>query len=124
MTGLLVVCALDEGEGRLSRTLAAGYPKRPILDGASDVHPIIGETEEHRAGETPAKGALDLPLEHLAFALLAFADGVEAEFGKNEGLAVREHLETGEVVLEWLALVQIDVERQEIDILRAEKLRG
>src|SRR5262249_56509702 len=112
---------LDSAEGIAGLTLAGGQAEAPILDGPAAFPPIVGKAEDDGPGEAGAEGGLDLPGEHLAFAWLAFAEGVYAELTEHEGFGLGEHLEPGEVIAERLFLVEIDVEAHEIGALDVEE---
>ena len=114
----------DHLEGLLRGPVGAGQSEGPVLDQAAVVPPLVAEGINHHPGAAGAEGALDLPSEDLRLDGLALPDGVHAELPKHQRLGVRQHLEPGEVVLERLPLVQVDVVTEEIDRFRPEELGG
>ncbi len=85
--------------------------------------PLVGEAVNNGPGQAGAEGGFDLPFEHFAFLGLALAQAVHANFTQDQRLGVGDHLQAGQVILEGPLLVQIDVEADEIDVLRVQKLR-
>ena len=63
-------------------------------------------------------------MKHLRLPSLALPDSVDSDFSQDERPGVRQHLQARQVVLEGLAVVQVDVEAQEVGRLRLKKLRG
>ncbi len=119
----LGVFALHDVERRFRRSVAGGQPELPIGNIASVLVPFVGETEYDRPGDASAEGGLNLPFERFAFERLALAQAVHPEFSQHQRFGIGNHLQTGEVILEGALLVQIDIEANEIDVLRAQKLR-
>src|SRR5581483_9027718 len=115
---------LDGVKRILRLTVGGGQTEMPILHALAGVPPVIGETENDRPGKTGAEGGFDLPGEDFAFAVLAFAGGVDAKFAKEERLGISDHLQAREVILKSLALVQVDIEGNEIETVRPEEFRG
>src|SRR5205814_3300553 len=101
--------------------VAPGQAETPVFNLALSLEPVVGVTEYDSARQAAAKGRFDLPGEDFTFARLAFAEGVDAEFAEHQRLGVREGLEPRQVILKRLALVQINVEANEIDVLGVEK---
>jgi hypothetical protein len=115
---------LHREEGILPGPIVGGQAHEPVVHLMTTDAPVIGIGKDHQSRETTAKGRLDLPREHLALFVLALALRVGAEFAKDQRLGVRLHLEPGEVILEWPAMMQIDIETEEIDVLGPEELGG
>ena len=63
-------------------------------------------------------------MEHLRLPGLALPDSVDSDLSQDERPGVRQHLQARQVVLEGLAVVQVDVEAQEVGRLRLKELRG
>ena len=54
---------------------------------------------------------------------LALAQGIHPELAEHDRLRVRDHLQAGQVIFEGPWLVQVDVEREEIEVPRPEEFR-
>ena len=89
--------ALHDVEGILGLTLARGEAETPIRDLQAAAPPVVGVTEDHRAGQTGAESQFDLPGEEFAFVGFAFPKGVHAEFAEDERFGSGERLQPGEV---------------------------
>ena len=111
-------------EGRFGGAIGPGQPEGPIVDEPSAMPPFVGVGIDDHAGATAAKGALDLPMEHLRLTRRAFAQGVDADLSEDERSGVGEHLQAGQIVLEGLAIVQVDVEAQEVGRLGLQEFGG
>ena len=79
--------------------------------------PFVGPGVEDCSGQTSAYYGIEVPSDHLRLFLLGVADGIHAEFAHDERLVLGEILESGEIAVEVLPAVQVDVEGQEVDVL-------
>ena len=84
--------------------------------------PLVGPRIEDRSGQTAADDRIEMPADHLGLFLLGVADRVHSELAHDQGLVLRKILQAGQVALEVLAAVQVDVEGQEVDVLRQQIL--
>src|ERR1051325_3760390 len=101
-----------------------GQAHLPIVDLASVFPPIVSKTVNDSARQARAKGLLDLPLQHFAFAVFAFAQGIDAEFAEHKRLGLGKHLEPGEIIAEGLLVMEVDIEAEEVGAAGAKKFRG
>ena len=108
-------------EGRLGRAVAPGQAEAPVLNLVSTPEPVVGEAENHRARQPGAESRFHLPGEEFALALLAFADGIDAEFAQHQRLRVGEHLQSRKIIFEGFAVMQVNVEADKVDVLRAKE---
>ena len=60
----------------------------------------------------------------LGLARFAFAKRIDAGFAQEERLGFGQHLQAGEIILKGKLLMQIDVETDEVDAMRAQELGG
>ena len=63
-------------------------------------------------------------MKHLRLPGLALPDSVDSNLSQDERPGVRQHLQARQVVLEGLAVVQVDIEAQEVSRLGLQELRG
>ena len=112
----------DRGEGFLGSAVATDEPEVPVEDLVASAEPLVGPGVKDRPGESATHHGIEMPADHLGLLLLGVADGVHAELPHDEGLVLGEVLESGQVALEVLPAVQVDVESQEVDVLREEVL--
>ena len=103
--------------------LAAVAPdeaERPIENFLSPAEPLIGPRVNYRSRQAAADDAFDVPAEHFGLLLFGVADGIHAEFAENERLVVGEVLQAGEVAVKILLAVEVDIESDEVAVLREE----
>src|SRR5581483_10700074 len=116
--GCLAEHLLHGAKGILALAVARRQAHGPIFNLPAAVPPIIRITEDHRPRQAGAKRRLDLPREDFAFLVLTLAARIDAEFAQHQRFGVGDHLQAGEIVFERLAMVEIDVETDEIQVLR------
>ncbi len=104
--------------------VAAHEAERPVENFLASAEPFIGPRVDDCAGETAADDAFDVPAEHFGLLLLGVANGVHAEFAEDERLVVGEILQAGEVAVEVVLAVQVDIEGDEVAVLREEVFGG
>ena len=86
--------------------------------------PVVGETEYHRAYQPSAESLLDLPGKHFGFRPFTLAQRIHAQLTQQKRLGFGQSLEAGQVIAKSSLLVQVDVETDEIDVLRMQELGG
>jgi hypothetical protein len=116
--------APDGGECLLRFAFPGHQAEGPVGDLGSAAEPLVGPGVDDRPGQPPAHDALDVPLKHLALLVLGVADGVHPELTEDERPVLREVLQASEVSLEVGPAVQVDVESEEVGVLRQEVFRG
>src|SRR5882724_8604973 len=92
--------------------------KCPIGDFLITRVPLVGPGKKHGSGEAAAHDAVNMPAEHLGLLLLRMPDCVHAELTQNERTLFRQILQTQQVLLEVVLIVQVNVEAKKIEILR------
>src|SRR5256714_4478752 len=121
---ILTELVAQKEKGFLRFALARDQTERPIVDFLAAGKPFVGPGEENGPGQSAFDHAVDVPAEHLGLLVLAVADRVHPELAENERTILGEILETQEVTLERVLIVQVNVEAGEIAVLREEKFRG
>ena len=112
----------DGFECLLGGTIPADKAEGPVENFVAAPVPLIGPGVENRSGQATADHGVEVPADHLGLLLLGVADRVHAELTHHERLVVSEVLEACQVALKVLAAVQVDVEGQEVDVLRQQIL--
>ncbi len=114
--------ALDRLERFLRLAIARHEAEGPVRDLHAAGEPFVGPRIDHRARQPAAHHAVDMPREHVRLLLLGMANRVHAEFAEHERLVVREILQAQQVLLEVALVVQVNVEGEEVDVLRQQVL--
>ena len=120
---LVVVEATNGREGLLGSAVTFHQAEGPVHDIHPSTVPLVGPGVENRAGEAPSYDGIEMPADHLGLLLFRVANRVHAELTHDERLVLGEVLETSQVAFKILPAVQVDIEGQEIDILR-QKILG
>ena len=98
------------------RALARGQAEVPVEDLVAAAVPRVGPREHERAGAPRLVARFELPAQRVRLLLLAVAAAVEADLRHQQRAFVGEVLQTAEVAFELLAPLEVDVERQEVEV--------
>src|SRR6478672_12045014 len=122
--GVVVAEFIAKEKERLLRfALARDESESPVADLLPAGEPFVGPGEQYRSGEAALHHAVDVPAEHLGLLVLRMADRVHSEFPKDERTIFGKILETEQVALERVLVVQVNVEAGEVAILRQKEFR-
>ena len=114
----------DSLQRRLRRAVAPHKSERPIQNLLPAAIPLVGPRVDDRPRQPAAHHALDVPAQHLGLLLLGVPDRVHPEFTEDERLVLREVLQPGEVAVEVVLPVQVNIECREVAILRQQVFGG
>ncbi len=101
--------------------VSSGQAEAPLLDLLLAFEPVVGVTENDRPGQPGAKSRFNLPAEHFALVRFPFAEGIDAEFAQHQGPGIGERLQPGEIIFKRLPVMEVNVETDEVDVLRMQK---
>ena len=98
-------------------------PKAQSVISCSPVNHSSVQAKKIGAGETAFHHAVDMPAEHFGLLFFAVANRVHPEFAQHKRPFFREILQTQQVTFEVALIVQVNVEAEEIDVLRQQIFR-
>src|SRR5437867_1312531 len=101
--------------------VAPGQTKAPVFNLLFAPEPVVRVAEKDRARQPNPKCRFDLPGEDFALERFALPQGIDAEFAQDQRFGVRQHLQSGQIIFKWLAVMEVNVEANEIDGLRAKE---
>jgi hypothetical protein len=116
--------ALDGGERRFGRAVAVGEAERPVVDVFPAPVPLVGPRINERTRCARRERGAHLPGEGLGLAQLAVAHAVEPDLGQHQRSIAGEVLEPGEVGLQPVAILEVDVEAVEVEERQLQVLGG
>src|ERR1051325_10057150 len=99
-------------------SIASNQSKRPIRDFLLAGVPFVSPGKEDCARESAFNDAIDMPTQHFRLLVMSVPDRVHSEFSKDKRALFGEILQSKEITLEVALIVQINVEAEEIDVLR------
>src|SRR6476620_1476977 len=99
-------------------SIASDQSECPIRDFLLAGVPFVGPRKEDCAGQSAFNYAIDMPAQHVRLLVLSVPDRVHPEFAKDKRTLLGEILQSEEITLEVALLVQVNIEAEEIDVLR------
>ena len=112
-------------ERRLGPAVAPDQAEGPIRDVVAMGEPLVGEAEDHRAGQSLIEDGGELRGENLGLLLAgALAEGVHAVFAQDQRLFAGDVLQARQVIAKDFLVVQVHVETDEVDPARLEIFGG
>ena len=111
-------------QGRLRLAALVRQAELPVVHVLARPVPLVGPGEDEGARRARGEGRAHLPVEHGGLGPLSVAEAVEAELAQHERAGAREVVQTGEVGLEAIARLEIDVEAHEVEERQPQVLGG
>src|SRR5205085_1011389 len=87
----------------------------PVFDLDTLAPPFVGPGEREHPGAAAGEGSANLPAQRMRLLLLAVSAAVQSHLGEHQRPVPCKVLQAGEVGLEPLSLLEVDVEAEEIE---------
>src|SRR5207245_10399874 len=106
------------------RAIGAGDAEGPVLARVPARVPVVGPGEYERAGQAQETGRAEVAGQELGLLDLAMTQGVHPQFAQYQRHVAGQVLQPEQVAAKRLAVVQIDVERGDVEERQVQVHRG